>query len=383
MAESRPSAAGFDQAALMLRATAAFLHGKSVTRLARPPSPSAPRLLPRLIRQKVLARDDGAGVDESQALAEADAEAVAQWMAASYPRRRYPAIVLGLSSGALVHLCAALGVPWLPETYQVPMRPVPRLSGAAADQPATRPATHFRVTWHRLSRAYKAFLSRSLLSGGSILVVEKGVIPAVPRQDGGIDPGLLDDLLDFARRRGAGVVRLAVGEPKDLSPLVADLYGWWYRRRGIIARRLLATSLIVTDPLWTFRIGAVPFWLEFVTEPSAAGLERYLEMRPPFDYINLCLFQQERPGAEVPPIERWHAILAHAKRRGDFVGVDAASYPADVSSFGRYQAAVKRIPARYPVPAPLLLEEFGGFLRYAERYHLAVEPMDGRVRWLE
>ncbi len=367
----------------MLRATAAFLHGKSLTRLVRPPPLPAPPLLPRLIRQTVLARANGAGFDDPQALAEADAEAVARWMAGCYPRRRYPAIVFGFSNGAVVHLCAALGVPWLPETYQVPLRPAPRLSGSAADQPATRPPTHFRVTWHRLSRAYKAFLSRSLLAGGSILVVDNGVAPSAPHQQGGIDPGLRDDLLDFARRRGVGVVRLAVGEPRDLSPLVADLYGWWYRRRGIIARRLLATSLIVTDPLWTFRLGAVPFWLEFVAEPSAGGLERYLEMRPPFDYINLCLFQQERPGAEVPPIERWHAILARAKRRGDFVGVDAASYPADISSFGRYQAAIKRIPARYPVPAALPLDDFGGFLRYAERYHLAVEPMDGQVRWLQ
>jgi len=34
-----------------------------------------------------------------------------------YPLRSYPAIMIGSSNGALIHLCAALGIPWLPQTF--------------------------------------------------------------------------------------------------------------------------------------------------------------------------------------------------------------------------------------------------------------------------
>ncbi len=34
----------------------------------------------------------------------------------------YPAVLVGASNGALVHLAAAAGVPWLPQTLLVPVR---------------------------------------------------------------------------------------------------------------------------------------------------------------------------------------------------------------------------------------------------------------------
>ncbi|HEX2237037.1 MAG TPA: hypothetical protein VHJ19_01455 [Gammaproteobacteria bacterium] len=49
---------------------------------------------------------------------------------------------IGSSNGALVHLCAALGIPWLPQTFLVPVarlnvRPDEPNAGAAwAEQPA-------------------------------------------------------------------------------------------------------------------------------------------------------------------------------------------------------------------------------------------------------
>jgi hypothetical protein len=39
---------------------------------------------------------------------------LAAWVARHYPRRRYPAVFVGSSNGATVHLAAALGAPWLP-----------------------------------------------------------------------------------------------------------------------------------------------------------------------------------------------------------------------------------------------------------------------------
>ena len=60
------------------------------------------------------------------------AEEVSRWVVSHYPRRRYPAAVIGSSNGALVHLCAALGIPWLPQTFLVPVR----RSGVHPDEPA-------------------------------------------------------------------------------------------------------------------------------------------------------------------------------------------------------------------------------------------------------
>jgi hypothetical protein len=48
-----------------------------------------------------------------------DADAVAGWMAGHYPRRSYPGVVLGSPHGASVHLAAALGMPWLPMSFEV------------------------------------------------------------------------------------------------------------------------------------------------------------------------------------------------------------------------------------------------------------------------
>ena len=48
-------------------------------------------------------------------------EVISQWVVNEYPQREYPAVAIGSSCGALVHLYAALGIPWLPQTYLIPV----------------------------------------------------------------------------------------------------------------------------------------------------------------------------------------------------------------------------------------------------------------------
>ena len=59
------------------------------------------------------------------------AEEIARWASDLYPRRTYPALAIGSSNGALVHLYAALGIPWLPQTILIPVRQ----NVAGPDQP--------------------------------------------------------------------------------------------------------------------------------------------------------------------------------------------------------------------------------------------------------
>jgi hypothetical protein len=51
-----------------------------------------------------------------------DADEVARWVVGQYPRRQYPAVVVGSPHGAAVHLAAAAGVPWLPSGWEMAVR---------------------------------------------------------------------------------------------------------------------------------------------------------------------------------------------------------------------------------------------------------------------
>jgi hypothetical protein len=66
--------------------------------------------------------------------------------------------------------------------------------------------------------------------------------------------------------------------------------------------------------------------------------------------------------AGLPPMERWTELLDRARRHGAFAGVDPTEHPLDLPVYARYDAALKRIPARYPMPPPLAVEQLDGFL---------------------
>lgn len=118
--------ARFDSATAMLMALAHTLHDKPFDDTDT--SPMLNRLLPSLNRLPTRLRDWGyavggkaEGITESQA-GELDIEGIAEWMVSEYPERDYPAAFIGSSNGALTHLAAAAGAPWLPQTFLCPVR---------------------------------------------------------------------------------------------------------------------------------------------------------------------------------------------------------------------------------------------------------------------
>ncbi|MGH2381461.1 MAG: hypothetical protein ACRDG7_09605 [Candidatus Limnocylindria bacterium] len=190
-----------------------------------------------------------------------------------------------------------------------------------------------------------------------------------PEAEWGFEPALRDDLEHLAARRGYRLRRIVFRDPEDLSPLVADLHRWWYARRGITSRRLVADSFILMDPYWTLRTASVPWWAKFGVQPSAERLERYLDQAGPFDEIGLMLFSHGIRGAGFAPIERWRAILERATRGGFFIGVDEARYPLDFATFKRYHDAMWRLRPRVPLPDRLEIGELDAFLGEAsDRY---------------
>jgi hypothetical protein len=206
--------ASFDSASSMLRALSRFLRGRDVPLIGQAPARSEPALAallglvnraPRRLQEKVYAVSGWAEAVPMRRIDEIGSDELARWVVDHYPRRRSPVAFVGSSNGALVHLAAAVGAPWLPQTLLIPVR----RHGVAPDEPradlerasaageallATNPdlalhhmhdpnqdrlmiagMTYFRVKWRRLAAAYKDFLRATLSPGGTLAVVECGL----------------------------------------------------------------------------------------------------------------------------------------------------------------------------------------------------------------
>ncbi|MFL5878535.1 MAG: hypothetical protein ACJ782_00230 [Actinomycetota bacterium] len=441
--------AGFDSAGAMLRALARFLHGRDFPALGNPrvlaPLLVAGNLLPARLRERLYAASGGLTAVPAERLGRPFVEEVAAWMTSRYPRRRFPLALIGSSNGAAVHLAAALGAPWLPQTFMVPVRnpgndpddprrdlewgrqparalleanpevQVHHMHDPVQDRLMLEQMTYFRLKRLRLGPAYERFLREVLEPGGTLLLVDCrhtwpvtqvgdrhlfqfGAVggatqeelfggsdrvaaylaryrtglrrwdpPApdgeAPEAEWGFEEALAADVERFAGEHGYQVARLGFDAPPDLSPLVADLYRWWYAERGLPDDRLLVESFILLEPWWTLAAGLVPLWTTFNTEDAAAPVERYLDQRPPFAEIHLTLFAHGVESVGLAPIQRWRAILGRASREGRFAGVDPRAYPRDFASFVRYHHALKRIGQRAPLPEPLPWASVEAFLQ--------------------
>jgi hypothetical protein len=184
-----------------------------------------------------------------------------------------------------------------------------------------------------------------------------------PEAEWGFAPSLRADVERFASERGYRVRRIVFEEPEHVSPLVADLYRWWYAQRGWAANRLLIGSFILMEPHWTLHTGSVPIWTEFNMEPSLERVEDYLETAEPYEEIRAMLFSHGVESVGLPSIERWRAVTKRARKHGGFVGIDEEKFPRDYATFVRYHTGLKKIPARYPMPGPLTLGQLDAFLQ--------------------
>jgi hypothetical protein len=205
--------ANFDSEAAMLRALGGYLHNHDFPMTGSMPPSIEPLMkplvaavdtLPRRVREAVYTWSGRSEAIPPRRLNQVRAEEVSRWVVSHYPRRRYPAAVIGSSNGALVHLCAALGIPWLPQTFLVPVR----RSGVHPDEPAeelqwgreparallaanpdlqlhhmfdpnqdrlmVRRMVYFRVKRLRLGETYERFLEENLSEGATLFVAECG-----------------------------------------------------------------------------------------------------------------------------------------------------------------------------------------------------------------
>jgi hypothetical protein len=157
--------------------------------------------LPAGARQWIYARSGILETIPERRLDSLAAEQVAAWLVGRYPAgASWPAAVIGSPSGALTHLCAAVGMPFLPQGFLVPVRQRGRhVDDAEAEVRLGRTAAHrvlgrnpdlqlhqmqdpnqdrlmlahiryFRMKWRRVPEAYAAWLARTLPPGATLLV---------------------------------------------------------------------------------------------------------------------------------------------------------------------------------------------------------------------
>jgi hypothetical protein len=446
--------AGFDSASAMTRATAAFLRGEDFPALGNPPplQPLAARanVLPRALREKLFVAGGDIETVPADEVGQLDLDEVTTWVEDITPEGPFPVIALGSSNGAGVHLHAALGAPFLPQTVFVPVDQqvhpddpatamelgvgpgralmdanpewqLHHMHDANQDRLMVRALTYFRVKRRRLGSNYRRFITQRLAPGGTLLLMEctrswgttrigerhvfqhgavggateeefhagservaeylerydspkrrwDGPVPDTrsPEAEWGFEPTLRDDVVELARELGVRVRRIVFDDPGSLSPLVADLYRWWYGERGWPTDRLLISSFIALDPHWTLRTASVPFWMRFNMRPSLEAVRAYLEARPDFDEIYLMLFQHGVEAVGIPEGWEWRKeILDRAREVGETLGADLDEFPLDFASYGRFHRELTALPYRYPLPPPMTMADVDRFLAQAPDY---------------
>jgi len=445
------SVAAFDSSTVPLQMLASYLHGRDHQLFGGSPARATvlsalSHCVPRGVREHVYqltARKEAVSKEELDAF---DAEAAARAIVGLYPARKYPAIAIGSSNGAAVHLCAALGIPWLPQNLLI----LAKESGLDPDQPRrilekgralaeplleanpqlalhhmvdpsqdrlmSREALYFRIKRLRLGPAYEKFIAEHLAPGGTVFTIECGMKWPVRRVNerhvfqlggiGGLTPreyldgsprvatfleaqgsslrrwdaappddeqseaewgfaeSLSSDIAKFAGTHGFRMRRVRFDTPEDLSPLVANLYRWWYRGAGsgLHPDRLIIESFFLMDPWHVLETASVPFWTVFNAESSARAAERYLESCSVFDDIRAVVFSHgiESPG--LAPMSSWMSLLQRARVSSGLLGVNPRQYPKDFQVFLRFHNALRRLPRRAHPSKPLSLDELDAFL---------------------
>lgn len=198
--------ANFDSATAMMRALANALHDKSFPMLGQAPFAIKPAAavnwLPKALRQQLYSFGGWIEAIPPEAIDTVESTEMAEWIVRQYPDRQYPAVMVGSSNGAAMHLCTALGIPWLPQTLLVPIRhhgvhpDEPRYSleafrsagrrllernpdlqlhhmhDANQDRLMIRRMGYFRVKRRTLGAVFERFLRRNLASNGVIYLLD-------------------------------------------------------------------------------------------------------------------------------------------------------------------------------------------------------------------
>lgn len=199
--------ASHDSATGMVLALSDFLKGKAFEGVGAVPANEVYATLinsiPASWRKKLYSWSGKVPAISREKVRDIDASEIDRWVCDLYPQRKYPAIAIGSGNGAAIHLCAAMGIPWLPQTMLIPVdkggsfpvdepkktmewgrKPVEEFLERNEDwqmhhmmdpnQDRLRVGTiaYFRVKKTALGKYYQKFLEERLEPGGKIIMID-------------------------------------------------------------------------------------------------------------------------------------------------------------------------------------------------------------------
>lgn len=417
--------AAFDSASAFLSALARALQGRDFPHLGQSPLKAplvrASALLPLRLRRRTYAIASGREGVPPHRLGDVDLAAVAAWVAGHYPSRSYPAVLLGSSNGALAHLAAACGLPWLPQTLLLPVRRPgadPRDARAAmefglrhapallagnpgvelhhmhdANQDALSASemSYFRVKWRALPRAYERFLTDCLEPGAPVIVVRDASTWPVTRISDrhvfqyGAQGGMSAE--EYAAEPGAPAAddEAAEAEWGFADALLPDVHAW-ARSRGhpvidvrydhpqdpapavadtirtwVRARgepgQRLLVSSFIVHDPWRTITTASVPFWTFFPVRRAADCLTAYLDRASYEEIDVLLFSNGVPSRGQVDAAHWEQLARRAQRRGRLLGVNPTAFPADFPAFARYGPALRSLPEATRPWSPLALAD--------------------------
>ena len=364
--------------------------------------------LPWPLLRRIYTRIGAAEGLDPDRLSDVNLASVARWLADQYPQRRYPAVLIGSSNGAISHLAAAVGMPWLPGTVLVPVkrvgnpdRPVdsmrsgeqyaPRLlernrdivlhhmHDQVQDQLMVARMTYFRLKWQRLPGAYQRFLERSLAPDAPVIMIDdrsdwpvvrvgarhvfqagaQGGLepeayldrPHTPEPDDraaeaewGADPDFNAAIRGWCAETGHPLFVISYRGPQAPAHAVASVMRQWCRDRGEDDQQLLVPTFVIGDPWLTINTASVPFWSLFSVQPALQALDDHLAHTDPYRVVRLLLFQHGADSAGIARPEDWVRTITAHGATPDFLGMDPAKFPHDIGFLGRYGTALDGLP---------------------------------------
>jgi hypothetical protein len=409
--------ASFDSASVLHAATVAALEHRPFSHLGNPDAVAAlvrvAGHLPWPLLKQLYARIGGAEGVDPDLLGQVDLAAVAGAFADAYTAPRYPAVLIGSSNGALTHLAAAMGAPWLPNTVLIPVHHVGdpkrpdlalefgrrtagpllranpdvvlhQMHDSAQDELMVARMTYFRVKWRGLPEAYERFLSEHLAPGAPVLLVDDrsrwpvtrvgerhvfqtggrgGLTPEqnlatphaphaddeAPEAEWGAEPTFTQAVHEWCARTGHPCVLITPDGPQEAAHPVAEILRDWTRARGGSADRLIVPSFVLGDPWRTILTGRTPFWTFFPVRSALESLEHHLSVTEPYEQADLLVFQH---GAQSPGVVSPREFGSVLHRHGvvpRLIAVDPRKSPHDIGSLAKYGPVLAKEP---PAPIP-------------------------------
>ena len=349
-----------------------------------------------------------------------DVDSLPQWCVDQYSQgdRQYEAIVVGSPNGAVAHLAALLGAPFLTTSFGLTFRHrtidagdhlahlessrvivdsiLAANEGAGFeliahydplhDRSLVRYVDFVRVKLRELPACYRAFIDRHLAPGGRLILIDCAY--AWPQYElrerafiqvgglGGVPPETFLGrwplkLPVYIRRESewgcpeefaSSVARFAVDRGIE-SVKISFEHPWSYSLLaysaylacdGVRSRSLLIDCFNHLNPRTNVGTGIPALWLPFNTVEGLAFVENALSGRT-FDRVHFAILPSFADSPDTAPLEPWVELLS---RYGEveLVGIDPDRFPADPLAPFRFIDRMTELGESEGLDRPLRLE---------------------------